>query len=223
MLSGCFCLVLCVVCINRSNRVMLLEVGRIAILVKCRSGKKTAREFQGCCWYFLSWSEECIQFVNNLLSYILMVKVKVKSLSRVRLCDPMVYSLLGSPVHGIFRARVLGWVSFSFSRGPSRHRDRTQVSRIAGRCFTLWATREALNSPQLVAQLVKHLPAMQDTWVQSLGWEDPLRRERLPSPVFWPGEFHELYSQWGHKELDTTEQLSLREYLWCICFNACVS
>ena len=35
------------------------------------------------------------------------------------------------------------------------------------------------------------------------------RRERLPTPVFWPGEFHELYSLWGHKELDMTERLSL--------------
>ena len=35
------------------------------------------------------------------------------------------------------------------------------------------------------------------------------RRERLPTPVFWPGEFHGLYSPWGRKELDTTEQLSL--------------
>ena len=34
----------------------------------------------------------------------------------------------------------------------------------------------------LVAQLAKNLPAMQDTWVQSLGWEDPWRRERLPTP-----------------------------------------
>ena len=33
--------------------------------------------------------------------------------------------------------------------------------------------------------------------------------ERLPTPVFWPGEFHGLYSPWGHKESDTTEQLSL--------------
>ena len=33
----------------------------------------------------------------------------------------------------------------------------------------------------------------------------PLRSERLPTPVFWPGEFHELYSSWGLKELDTTE------------------
>ena len=60
----------------------------------------------------------------------------------------------------------------------------------------------------LVAQLVKNLPAMQATWVWSLCWEVPWRRERLCIPVFWPGEFHELYSPWGHKELDTTEQLS---------------
>ena len=41
-----------------------------------------------------------------------------------------------------------------------------------------------------------------ETWVQFLGWEDPLRRERLPSPVFWPEEFHGLYSPWSHKELE---------------------
>jgi len=35
------------------------------------------------------------------------------------------------------------------------------------------------------------------------------RRERLPTPVFWPEEFHGLCSPWGHKELDTTEQLLL--------------
>ena len=33
--------------------------------------------------------------------------------------------------------------------------------------------------------------------------------ERLPTPIFWPGEFHGLYSLWGCKELDMTEQLSL--------------
>ena len=42
-------------------------------------------------------------------------------------------------------------------------------------------------------------------WVGKVPW----RRERLPTPVFWPGEFHGLYSPWGHKESDTTEQLSL--------------
>ena len=37
----------------------------------------------------------------------------------------------------------------------------------------------------------------------------PGRRERLPTTVFWPGEFHGLCSPWGHKESDMTERLSL--------------
>ena len=52
-------------------------------------------------------------------------------------------SLLCSSVHGIFQARALEWVAISFSRkGSSWPRDRTQVSRTVGRCFTIWATRE---------------------------------------------------------------------------------
>ena len=38
----------------------------------------------------------------------------------------------------------------------------------------------------------------------------PGEGKRIPTPVFWPGEFHGLYSSWGHKELDTTEWLSLQ-------------
>ena len=53
----------------------------------------------------------------------------------------------------------------------------------------------------LVAQLVKNPPAMQETWVPSLGWKIFWRRERLPTPGFWPGEFHGLYSLWGQKDL----------------------
>ena len=60
-----------------------------------------------------------------------------------------------------------------------------------------------------MAQLVKNLPAVQEIWVQSLGWKDPWRRERLFTSVFWPGEFHGLYSPWDCKESDMTEQLSL--------------
>ena len=59
------------------------------------------------------------------------------------LCDPMDCSLPGSSVHGILQARTLEWVAISFSRGSSWPRDQTQVSRIGGRCFNLWATREA--------------------------------------------------------------------------------
>ena len=48
-----------------------------------------------------------------------------------------------SSIHGIFQARVLEWVAISSSRGSSKPRDWTQVCRIAGRRFTIWATREA--------------------------------------------------------------------------------
>ena len=57
-------------------------------------------------------------------------EVKVAQ-SCLTLCDPMDYT-----VHGILQARILEWVAFPFSRGSSQPRDRTQVSRIAGRCFT---------------------------------------------------------------------------------------
>ena len=64
--------------------------------------------------------------------------------SCLTLCDPMDCRLSGSSVHGLFQARVLEWIAISFSRGSSQPRNRTQVSRITGRRFTVWATREAL-------------------------------------------------------------------------------
>ena len=63
----------------------------------------------------------------------------------------------------------------------------------------------------LVVQIVKNLPTMWESCVQSLGWERKgWRKEWLPSPVFLPGEFHGqrsmvIYSPWGHKELDMIE------------------
>ena len=65
-----------------------------------------------------------------------------------------------------------------------------------------------------VAQMKKNLPAMQETWVQYLGWEDPLEKEMQSTPVFLPGEFHGQriladYSTWGLKESDAAEQLTL--------------
>ena len=56
------------------------------------------------------------------------------------LWDPMDCSLPDSSVHGIFQARVLEWIAISSSRGSSQPRDQTQVSHIAGRFFTIWAT-----------------------------------------------------------------------------------
>ena len=47
-------------------------------------------------------------------------------------------------VHGILQDRILELVAIPFSRGSSQHRDQTQVSHIAGRFFTSWATKEAM-------------------------------------------------------------------------------
>ena len=73
-----------------------------------------------------------------------------------------------------------------------------------GICYPLWYSWASL-----VAQLVKNPPAMWETWVRSLVGKIPWRRESLPTQVFWPGEFHGLYSPWGHKESDMTVRLSL--------------
>ena len=61
--------------------------------------------------------------------------------------------------------------------------------------------------------MVKNLPEMQGTWVQSLSWEDPLEKGMATHSVFLPGEFHgqrslEGYSPWGPKESDRTERLA---------------
>ena len=58
------------------------------------------------------------------------------------LCNPMDCSLPGSSVCGISQARILEQVAIPFSRGSSQPRDRIWVSCIAGRFFTIWATRE---------------------------------------------------------------------------------
>ena len=73
--------------------------------------------------------------------------------------------------------------------------------------YTLFYTKPKAS---LVAQMVKNLPAMQETWVQCLGWEDTLEKVMSLNPVFLPGGFQGQkslvgYSPWGHKELDMTE------------------
>ena len=60
------------------------------------------------------------------------------------LCDPMDCSPPGSSVHGILQLRILEWVTTPFSRASSQPWNRTWVSCIAGRFFTIWAAREAL-------------------------------------------------------------------------------
>ena len=86
----------------------------------------------------------------KLFGPIILEKVKVAD-SCLTLCGSMEYT-----VHGILQARILEWVAFPFSRGSSQSRGQTQVSHIAGRFFTSWATG------------VKNPPANAD--VRDAGW-----------------------------------------------------
>ena len=61
----------------------------------------------------------------------------------------------------------------------------------------------------LVAQLVKNLPAMRETWVWSLGWEDPLEKGKALCSITPAWRIPCTYSPWGHKVSDTIEHLSL--------------
>ena len=88
--------------------------------------------------------------------------MKVKSESEVAqscstLSDPMDCSLPGSSVHGIFQARVLEWGAIAF-----------MASIIFSLLFKGWIFP--------VAQTVKNLPAMQETWLRFLSWDDPLEK-----------------------------------------------
>ena len=78
--------------------------------------------------------------------------------SYLTLCNPMDYI-----VHGILQARILEWVPFPFSKGSFQPRDRTQVSCIASRFFTSWATSESVKTYGPLGfpggSVVKDLPA----------------------------------------------------------------
>ena len=137
------------------------------------------------------------------------------------LCDPMDCSPPGSSLYEIFQARILEWIAISFSRGPSQPRDRTQVSCIAGRCFTDWATREATLDADLLENCYIRRDGF-DPWVGKIPW----RRKWQPAPVSLPGKSHGQRnlvgcSPWGHKELGMTEQVTLT-YL-CFAFKRHIS
>ena len=100
--------------------------------------------------------EEKLKFYITSWSFCLCNSLSEVAQSCPTLCDPMDCSLPDSSNHGIFQARVLEWGAISFSRGSSWSRDWTQVSHIAGRCFTIWATREVcfLRNLDLVGHIV---------------------------------------------------------------------
>ena len=146
-------------------------------------------------------------------------------------------SLPGSSLHGISQSTILEWIAISSSRGSAQPRDWSHISCgfcIGKQIFWHWATWEDhwwieinicsefrladnflgcyIDRTFFMVHLLKNPSAMRETWVWSWVGKIPCRRERLPTPVFWPGEFHGLYSPWGCKESNTTEQLSLSHW-----------
>ena len=96
----------------------------------------------------LSWGFNKAPLVSRLFvsSYLATILYKLDYTYRLvmsdSLCDPMDYT-----VHGVLLARILEWVAVPISKGSSQPRDQSQVSCIAGRFFTSWATREIPYSP----------------------------------------------------------------------------
>ena len=101
--------------------------------------QKKNKQYPGHSEWFYSPESVVIHKNHHIICYVCVCVWKLLSL-----CDPMDWSPLGSSLHGILQARTLEWGSIPFSRGSSQPKNRTQASHIAGRFFTIWATREAL-------------------------------------------------------------------------------
>ena len=131
--------------------------------------------------------------------------------SCLTLCDPMAYI-----VHGILQARILEWVTFPFSRGSSQTRNRTQVSRIASRFFTSWATRYVYTVEYYSAREENEIMPFTATW---MGLENILsdvsRRKTILYNItyMWNLKYDtkQTYLQNGNRLKDIENKLVIKE------------
>ena len=114
------------------------------------------------CWISSLWKTDLYEHINGQIKFFLylgLLKVKVAQ-SCSTFCDPIEYT-----VHGISQGRILEWVAFPFSRGSSQPRDWTQVSHIAGRIFTSWATGKPKNTGVGSLSLLQWIfPTLESNW-----------------------------------------------------------
>ena len=87
--------------------------------------------------------------------------------------------------------------------------QRNLIQRTNTLVFLLFSCMSSLMA-QLVKKCLQYVRPGFDAWVGKIHW----RREQLPTPVFWSGEFHGLYSPWAHKKSDTTEWHSLSLFVF---------
>ena len=123
-------------------------------------------------------NNKMVNISNNIF---LILKVKVVQ-SCLTPCNPLSCSPPGSSIHEVFQARIVEWVAISYFRGSSSPRDQTQVSGIAGRFFTIWASRvttihkfqiNAVSQERRLQSLTNVNPALtgriETTWDESIG------------------------------------------------------
>ena len=142
------------------------------------------------------------------------------------LCDPVDYNPPGSSIHGILQARLLEWVAMPFSRGSSQPRDWTLVSCIAGRFFTIWATREVLRekgaeglgNPEFLFLLVLLLISKPEL---ECWWKVNMSRSGL-SWVSLVQHFH----CYGKNDIHNSCGIQIVQFLWfhmwVKCFYICI-
>ena len=118
----------------------------VGINLRKRTEKTEYLPWIGCPWW--GWKRRVKKLPwNSTLKTKIMASspsVKSESVSCSVTSDSLDCGSPGSSVHGILQARILEWVAILFSRESFQPRDRTWVSCIASRFFTVWAAREAL-------------------------------------------------------------------------------
>ena len=130
---------------NERSRMFLIDelfVRRLLSLPRGRCGGFGELPVVGC-MVFDGWGDDWLVLQEPTFVQMTFLPLVWVAQLCLTLCDPTDCSPPGSSVHGILLARILEWVAMPSSRGSSRPRDWTRVSRIAGGFFTIWATKEA--------------------------------------------------------------------------------
>ena len=118
-------------------------------------------------------------WVTNNFTFFKVFVCMLVAQSCLTLCNPMNCNMPDSSVCGILQARILEWVAISFSRRSSQSRDQTRVTCIAGKFFTIWATREVSFSFKIFNHHLKPLIRLLSQWIQ------PQLRIQTLVETFW--------------------------------------
>ena len=146
--------------------------------------------------------------------------------SYVGFCKTPLYSYYYCLSTGANQTQFLSLAPQSFPTKIIYHQNKSIIKTNSFISLKYWL-QELNDRTSLVAQMVKHLPTMQETWVRSRGWEDPLEKGKAthssilawsrkwhPTPILLPGKSHGQRSlagdrPQGRNESDTTEHLSI--------------